>query len=160
MNTFEDILPYWTNELWVGRVSKIEHMSSLKWNSYLWFMHGNVEITKDHSIFDKYTPTFFNVKVGDEIIGVNSGFKTDDKIYRSRGLWVKPEHRGNGHSKTLLKQTIEQGRKEGCTYIWTMPRKTALPAYESVGFNKIGGWIDEKVEFGPNCIAMRKLINI
>ena len=160
MNTFEDIFPYWTNELWVGRVSKIEHMSSLKWNSYMWFMHGNVEITKDHSIFDKYTPIFFNVKVGDEIIGVNSGFKTDDKIYRSRGLWVKPEHRGNGHSKTLLKQTIKQGRKEGCTHIWTMPRKTALPAYESVGFNKIGGWIDEKVEFGPNCIAMRKLINI
>ena len=54
MNTFDDILPYWTNELWVGRVSKIEHMSSLKWNSYLWFVHGNVEITKDHSIFDKY----------------------------------------------------------------------------------------------------------
>ena len=32
------------------------------------------------------------------------------------------------------------------------------PAYESVEFNKIGGWIDRGVEFGPKCIAIKQIL--
>tara|TARA_B110000114_G_C14952872_1_gene341063 strand:+ start:160 stop:309 length:150 start_codon:yes stop_codon:yes gene_type:complete len=33
-----------------------------------------------------------------------------------------------------------------------------MTAAESVGFNKIGGWIDEGFEFGPNCIAIKQIL--
>jgi hypothetical protein len=39
-----------------------------------------------------------------------------------------------------------------------MPRKTALLAYNKVGFKMIGDWFDEGVEFGPNCLAIMKLL--
>ena len=38
-----------------------------------------------------------------------------------------------------------------------MPRKSAMQTYESVGFNKIGEWLDETVEFGPNAVAYKYL---
>ena len=94
----------------------------------------------------------------DEIIGVNSGFRTSDDIYRSRGLYLIPEKRGEGLSNMLLKLTIQTAKQQECKIIWTMPRKDALFAYESVGFRKIGGWIDKTVEFGPNCIAINELL--
>ena len=58
----------------------------------------------------------------------------------------------------LLKLTISTAKKENCAVIWTMPRKDALFAYESVGFQKIGKWIDDGVEFGPNCIAINQIL--
>ena len=151
--TFEKIYDLWNEGLWPGRVSKIEHMSALKWENC-----GNSKITKDRSIFDKYDPTFWAVREDDEIIGVNSGFRTSDDIYRSRGLYLIPEKRGEGLSRILLKLTIETAKKQECRTIWTMPRKSALVAYESVGFRKIGDWIDEGVEFGPNCIAIKEIL--
>ena len=150
-STFEEVYPIWNEELWPGRISKIEPMSSLYWKQPR-------DIIKDNTIFNKYQPTFFVIKIEGNIVGVNSGFKTGSGTYRSRGLWVSEEHRGNGYGKTLLMQAIIQGKNEGCFWIWSMPRKTALKTYESVGFKKRGKWIDKGVEFGPNCLATRQLI--
>ena len=97
-------------------------------------------------------------KTGDKLIGVNSGFKTSNDIYRSRGLYVIPKKRSQGISRMLLKLTIETAKKENCRVIWTMPRQSALIAYESVGFQKVGGWIDDEFEFGPNCIAIKQIL--
>jgi|10_taG_2_1085330.scaffolds.fasta_scaffold04646_5 GNAT superfamily N-acetyltransferase len=155
--TFEDIYDIWDKELWPERKSKIEKMSALRWNAGLWKKHGKVSITKDRSIFDNYTPTFWGIKNEGEIIGVNSGFRTSDRIYRSRGLYIKPERRKKGLSNLLLKLTLQIALKENCKMVWTMPRKSALFAYESVGFQKIGNWIEDDVEFGPNCVAIRVL---
>ena len=100
-STFEEVYPIWNEELWPGRVSKIESMSSLYWKQPR-------EIIKDSSIFDKYTPSFFVIKEDNKIVGVNSGFRTDERIYRSRGLWVREEYRTKGYGKTLLMQAIIQ----------------------------------------------------
>ena len=156
--SFEKIYDLWNKGRPAGGVSKIEHMSDLIWNSQMWEDYRNISVTKDRSIFDKYEPTFWAVRENDEIIGVNSGFRTSDDIYRSRGLYVKPEKRGEGLSNMLLKLTIQTAKQEKCRIIWTMPRKDALFAYESVGFRIIGGWVDKKVEFGPNCIAINELL--
>ena len=51
-----------------------------------------------------------------------------------------------------------RAKKENCRIVWTMPRKSALFAYENVGFHKIGKWIDEGVEFGPNCVAINEIL--
>ena len=149
-STFEEVYPIWNEELWPGRVSKIESMSSLYWKQPR-------EIIKDSSIFDKYTPSFFVIKEDNKIVGVNSGFRTDERIYRSRGLWVREEYRTKGYGKTLLMQAIIQGKSEDCHWIWSMPRKSALETYESVGFNKIGEWLNDTVEFGPNAVAYKYL---
>jgi GNAT superfamily N-acetyltransferase len=150
-STFEEVYPICNEQLWPGRISKIENMSSLFWLQ-------PKEITKNHSIFEKYSPTFFVIKEDNKIVGVNSGFRTDDKVYRSRGLWVKEDYRSKGYGKVLLMQAIIQGKSEDCHWIWSMPRKLALKTYESVGFKKRGKWLDHGVEFGPNCLATRQLI--
>ena len=68
------------------------------------------------------------------------------------------DYRGQGLSAILLRQAILQGKKEQCHWIWSLPRKTALSAYQRVGFKKRGKWLDKEVEFGPNCLATRQLI--
>ena len=151
VSTFEEIYDIWHDQLWPGRISKIESMSSLYWKSPR-------TVIKDKTIFKKYTPSFWAIKHGDEIIAVISGFKRDERIYRSRGLYVYPDYRGQGLSAILLRQAILQGKKEQCHWIWSLPRKTALSAYQRVGFKKRGKWLDKEVEFGPNCLATRQLI--
>jgi GNAT superfamily N-acetyltransferase len=155
--TFDQIFPVWNEKLWPGRKSKIEPMSSLVWESKLFLSWGNSNINKDSSIFDKYEPTFFGLFLEEELVGVNSGFRTEDTVYRSRGLWVSPEHRGLGYGQFLLGCASQQGKRENCKVIWSMPRKTALSTYENAGFNKIGPWLDETVEFGPNAVAYKYL---
>ena len=150
-STFEEVYPVWSEELWPERVSKIEPMSSLYWKAPR-------DIIKDSSIFEKYIPTFFAIKEDNQIVGVNSGFRTDERIYRSRGVWVKEEYRSKGYGQVLLMQAIIQGKSEGCHWIWSMPRKEALPTYQGVGYKKRGKWLDKTVEFGPNCLATRQLI--
>ena len=104
-STFDEIYDTWHDKLWPDRVSKIEPMSSLYWQL------PNT-IIKDKTIFDKYTPTFWTIKSGDNIVGVNSGFRTGEKIYRSRGLYVDEEYRNKGLSQILLRQAILQGREK------------------------------------------------
>jgi len=151
ISSFEEIYPIWHDKLWPGRISKIEPLSSLYW------CFPN-KIIKDNSIFEKYSPTFWVVKDNEKIIGVNSGFRTDEKVYRSRGLYVDSAYRRQGISQILLRQAILQGKKEECHWIWSMPRKSALPSYQKIGFKKKGKWLDEGVEFGPNCLTTRQII--
>jgi len=151
LSSFEEIYPVWDNKLWPGRISKIKPMSILYWEM-------PTKIIKDSSIFEKYPSTFWVVKDEEKIIGVNSGFRTDEKVYRSRGLWVDPAYRRQGISQILLWQAILQGKKEECHWIWSMPRKSALPAYQKIGFKKRGKWLYEGVEFGPNCLSTRQII--
>ena len=156
--TFEEIYDLWNEGLWPNRVSKIESRSSLSWDARLWEGYGNISITKQKDTIWKYEPTFWAARSEGKLIGVNSGFRTNVNIYRSRGLYVNPEYRGEGVSKMLLKLTINSAKQEECRIIWTMPRKDSLFAYENVGFRKIGGWIDKGVEFGPNCIAINEIL--
>ena len=148
--SFDDIFTVWTESLWPGRKSKIEPMSSLIWSA-------DTGLTKDSSIFDKYEPTFFGVVIEDFLVGVNSGFRTDKHAYRSRGLWVDLDHRGLGLGQVLLNNAISLAKKEDCELIWSMPRKSALRTYKSVGFQRHGPWLDKTVEFGPNIVSYKYL---
>ena len=152
LSSFEEIYPIWHDKLWPGRISKIKPISILYWQM-------PNKIIKD-SLIKKYSSTFWVVKDNKKIIGVNSGFRTDEKVYRSRGLYVDSAYRRQGISQILLRQAILQGKKEECHWIWSMPRKSALPAYQKVGFKKRGKWLDEDegVEFGPNCLVTRQVL--
>lgn len=142
--TFEDVLPIWQTQLWPGR-KDIKPMSSMV------FLGGY-----NMSIYN-YVPTYWGIFKNGKLIGVNSGFRTDSNVYRSRGLYVFPEYRNQGLSKILLSATIDQGVEEGCNLIWSLPRKDALYAYEAVGFVKCSDWLSENMVSGPNCYVKKDI---
>jgi len=145
--TFDEIYPIWKNDLWPDRVSAIEPLNCMM------FMGG-----WDSSVEQKYKPVFFAYIDNGKILGVNSGFQTSEYTFRSRGIWVYPEHRSKGIAKHLLDAVVNYAKEEtSACIIWSIPRKTAFKAYEAVGFSRIGPWFDKEMEFGPNCYAYMEI---
>lgn len=127
--SFDDILPVWQNHLWPNG-GHYKPMSSMT-------LDGGC----DMSIYHKYSPTFIGIYHENELVGVNSGHKTKDHEYRSRGLWVAESMRGQKLGKQLLHATIEKAREEGCEKVWSYPRRDSRFVYYSVGFKRITDWI-------------------
>lgn len=150
--SFDQICQIWQEQLWPNRISPIETHSAMTWP----FEENNQEY--DMSIFE-YTPTFFGVFNDQKLIGVNSGHKTQDTVYRSRGIWVEPKYRKANVSQLLFKATESKAIDEGCDMIWSIPRKSALPAYVKFGFESVGDFFDEGMEFGPNIYVKKELTN-
>ena len=93
--------------------------------------------THDMSIF-QYDVTYWGAYHNSDLVGVNSGHRTSPEHYRSRGLWVHPEYRLQGISQLLFSQTLSQALAEGCVMTWSLPRMSALRAYQSAGFESLG----------------------
>jgi GNAT superfamily N-acetyltransferase len=149
--TFQEILPIWQNKLWPNRVSPIETHSAMTWP----LSHPNQPY--DMNVFN-YPVYFFGIYDQDKLIAVNSGHLTTITEFRSRGLWVDPFYRGKKLAQQILLATIDQAKTSGAYMIWSIPRLTALPAYERVGFKTVGDRVDEGVEFGPNIYCKLGLI--
>ena len=148
--SFEQICQIWQEQLWPNRVSPIETHSAMTWP----FVKNSQEY--DMRVFD-YQPTFWGVYDGTSLIGVNSGHKTENTFYRSRGIWVHPEFRKKGTAQLLFSSTEEKAIEEGCDMIWSIPRKSALPSYTRFGFKTVGNFFDEGMEFGPNIYVKKEL---
>jgi GNAT superfamily N-acetyltransferase len=146
---FSEIEPVWRAELWPGRSSAIETHSAMTWP----FSFQNDPY--DMRIFD-YEASFWAVYDRHQIVAVNSGHRTSDLQYRSRGLWVHPEYRNRGLSQTLLAATQHQAHTEGAIMIWTVPRKTALPAYTKFGFTTVGDFFSTETA-EANIYAVKQL---
>jgi GNAT superfamily N-acetyltransferase len=96
------------------------------------------------------------VYIDNQLVGVNSGHRTSDTQYRSRGIWVDPAHRGKGVAQQLFMMTEYQAQVENCEMIWSIPRKTALSAYTNFGFQTVGGFIE--TETSDANIYVKKII--
>jgi GNAT superfamily N-acetyltransferase len=121
-----EILVVWAKKLWPGR-------QEIKSHSAMCFLKG-------HDMRNtKYDATFFGYYVDSVLVGVNSGHGTVTG-YRSRGLWVDEQYRGQGIGKKLLLATIEQGQQEGFDMVWSLPRQTSWPTYASAGFVLASDW--------------------
>jgi len=131
--SFDDILPIWQDELWPNRESAIETHSAMTWP----FSWPEKEI--DMNIFE-YKPVFWGVFMDNMLVGVNSGHRSSEVEYRSRGIWVDPNYRKNGVAQMLFEMTQHQARIEKCEMIWSIPRKTALKAYTKFGFQTVGDY--------------------
>lgn len=130
---WEIILDVWQRYLWPDRKSPIETHSAMTWP------FNNPTSTHSMRIFE-YTPYFIGVYDGSRLIGVNSCHRTDESTFRSRGLWVDPNYRKQGIAQLLFDKTEQLALMEGCTLLWSVPRKTALAAYERFGFKTEGGF--------------------
>ena len=104
-----------------------------------WPFEGDPEPI-DMNIFT-YDPTFLGAYIDDKLVGVNSGHRTSDDHYRSRGIWVESSYRKRGVSQMLFLMTAHQAKVEGCEMLWSIPRKTALPAYTKFGFKTVGDYM-------------------
>lgn len=142
---FETVLPIWQNKLWVGRSSKIESHSAMR------FLGGY-----DIGYFDN-PATFLIALDNNQIVGCLSGHGTDPLWYRSRGLWVDQDFRRKGIAKLLMNKLFELAIEEGYKWIWTIPRITAMPFYSKLGYSRSSLDFDKDVEFGPNCYAAKLL---
>ena len=132
--SFEQISDIWQNKLWPNRTSAIETHSAMTWP-----FEGNPE-QYDMNVFN-YPATFWGVYIDNKLVGVNSGHKTTDTQYRSRGIWVDPEYRKQGIAQNLFLLTKHQAQIEKCEMLWSIPRKIALPAYTKFGFETVGDYI-------------------
>lgn len=132
----------WKNYLWLDRSSPIEPTSAM---CFL----GGYDMANMES-----TPTFYGYMIDNFIVGVNSGHACPNQNnYRSRGLWVDPDYRGQGIGQRLLTATIEQGQLEGYSQIWSYPRQTSWPTYNAVGFKLASNWeVSETSEANAYCI--------
>jgi predicted GNAT family N-acyltransferase len=137
--TWEDIKPIWATELWSGRVN-VEPVTSMK------YLGGHDMELK------KKTPHFIGVFKNDELVGVNSFVRTSKTQFRSRGLWVNPEHRGNGYAQELLYWMKSEVLALGGWTIWTLPRQASYSTYASVGFIQTTPYTE--LEWGNNCYAL------
>ena len=144
--SYEQISQAW-NKLWPGRDAKPTNP---------WNLTEYDTIQEQGAVLGN--PTFFGVYDNDKLIGVNSGYKTSDVNYRSRGLWVDENYRRRRVSMLLLHNTINQARKERATTIWTCPREESVEAYKKCGFEIISDKLGEPLfDWGTNYIAIKKL---
>lgn len=140
LSNFAEVLPIWKNDLWPDRKSPIEATSALD-------LDGSINMNLMNS-----KPTFLVSKdQNNKIIGVISGFRTSDIYFRSRGLWVSDSYRRSGIAKELMNELKKIAKSEGSQKMWTMPRQTAWPFYQSVGFKKLRETNEH--EFGPHYFA-------
>lgn len=133
---FEECLQLW-NVLWANRVSPIEPTSAMMLTD---------KPTRKYSM-DIGEPTFLGAFVGNELVGVNSMHYIDGTT-RSRGLYVKPEYRGNGTGVELLKRTVDLSADLPC---WSYPKKEALNTYLRAGFKQVSDFFWDETEKKWNC---------
>lgn len=148
--SFEQILPIWSEKLWPGRASPIETHSAMTWP-----FEGLVD-EYDMNIFS-YPATYVAAFTDNgSLVAVNSGHKTSDLHYRSRGLWVDPEYRRQHIAQTLFTLLENQAMCEHCDMMWSLPRKSALSAYQYFGFHTVGDWLETETS-DANIYVIKRL---
>lgn len=148
--TFDDISPMWGKYLPNMSLEETSAMSCFKKRIQdpETMRHDDV----DHYDLEnqKFIPTFWGAFDDDKLIGVNSGHMTLDRLYRSRGLFVKNEYRGQGIGMKLLLKTISQGYHEKAHAVWSYPKKESWETYKKCTFILCGENFYFEWESNPN----------
>ena len=112
-------------------------------------------------------PTDFLPPVGTFLVGSVDGVPVacgglkplSDGVGEIKRMYVVPDRRGNGHSRTLLRALVQHAREVGLREVWleTGTRQTpAVALYESEGFEPIppyGYWKDH-----PETLCYRRVL--
>jgi len=110
-------------------------------------------------IYKNFQPSFCGIYINDILVGVNSCHQTDKKSMRSRGIFIFDEYRSLKLSRYLFDFVEKKAIECNCDNIWSLPRSTAINAYQSFGFKITSDLINENVEFGPNYYVLKDLSN-
>lgn len=127
---WHEIYPFWSEHLWPGRPNIKPYTPMINATDLDLDIHR-----KANANFAFYSGVFFGVRtIEGDIVGVNSGHQCSNTLFRSRGLYVRPEATGRGIAQALLTHTIEFARENGFEKIWSYPRAKSMRTYEAVGF--------------------------
>lgn len=113
------------------------------------------DLGNDKEIFTKYKGTYWGLYDGDKLIASNSGHKTSDNYYRGRGVWVDNAYRRQKLSQIMWQAVADQGRREGCEFLWCLPRRPTFSHAEEFGFIRMTEWMTFK--HGENAYAVYRL---
>jgi GNAT superfamily N-acetyltransferase len=139
---WSQIYSIWRKNLWPNRTTPIETHSAMLYKG------GH-----DMENF-RFKVDFLGCFKDNKLVGINSGHKTMDGGYRSRGLWVHPDHRGLGIGQILLRQIIEY--RSNSFFVWSYPRQTSWNTYKAVGFQLASDWqASDTSEANAYCILHR-----
>jgi GNAT superfamily N-acetyltransferase len=141
---FEDIIPGW-EKLWPGREYD-PYSSMLRLGGY------------DPRIRDEYPYTCIAAYDWDnkgKLVGVQLGHKSAKRDYRTRGLWVDPNSRGQGIAQMLFERMEMYAKTQAARYLWSFPRLSSLPAYMKAGYEPYGEPV--KAEYEQNVKAQKDL---
>ena len=143
-----DGLAIWRAHLWPGR-EKIRAVSSMTWD------HETKQKGIDTSLYKRVQAKFFALcDCRGEVVALAAGHPIDETYYRTRGIWVSEDYRGLGLITSVLWAVLRDAADQGCSIVWTLPRKQALNAYVRAGFKQDSEFFDEDVLYGPNCYAI------
>lgn len=143
--TFDRVLPVWQDHLWPDRKSPIEPVSAMCYLSNQVCLQNMTEPV-----------VFLGIIYQSTIVGVNSVHRCVDNTARSRGLWVDTKHRGQGLGQILLTASAKHAAIMSCDFLWSFPRKTSWPTYQSAGFIRSSEWILSETS-PANAYARRNL---
>lgn len=129
--TFEEIVPYWKKHLW----SDWDNISRINAYTQKDYCYRTAKYLTTEQLVKIFKPIYVACFIDDDIVGVESGYKTNIDYYRIRGLWVDKAHRRKGIATELVRH-FECLSKE--RYIWSIPRETALDFYLNYGFKVTG----------------------
>lgn len=137
--SFGEILIFWTM-LWPNRNS-ISPVSIIDFGGTT-----NKELVK-------YKPKFLACYIDKKIVGVNSIVMTSERVYRNRGIWVRPDKRKKNIGSFILNESLKFINERPIN-LWSMPRKDSLIFYLKNGF-EIKSKMFHKYEFGPHCFVSK-----
>lgn len=135
-SSFEEVLPIWQDKLWPGRLAAIEPTSAIK-------LLGGYNLE-----YLRHTAFFWRLEKNNTILGVISGFLTEPKYFRIRGIWVDENTRCQGLGSLLFEAVQQKATALNCHTLWSMPRASAKGFYSKMGMTSIGS--ANEFEFGPH----------
>ena len=136
------------------------------WSEHLWPLRSSSEITPVSSMMflggidtdiKKNKPSFWIAEQDGLAVGTISGFKTAEKQYRSRGIWIHETARGRGLSLELFRTMQARAVDQHCNMIWSYPRLTALSAYKKFGFDTVGNVVEDQDPYSPHIYVSKKI---
>ena len=148
--SFELILAYWSEYLW-----KEYHDQGLKINrvnttTQKKYFYRALKYLNQEQVEQVVKPTYIAYFFGSEIVGVESGYKTNVDYYRLRGLWVNKNYRHEGVARKMVDYLANKSKEK---YLWTIPRESALGFYTKYGFIVTGKSV--KTVYGQNYFAVK-----
>lgn len=150
--TFELILEYWSKYLWSEYVQqglKINRVNTTTQEKYFYSVLNHRD---QEQVEFCIKPTYIAYFSDDNIIGVESGYKTNIDYYRVRGLWVDENYRREGIATEMIDYLANKSKEK---YLWTIPRENALGFYTKYGFTITG--LSAKTIYGQNYFAVKEI---
>jgi GNAT superfamily N-acetyltransferase len=125
------IYKVWSERLWPNRPNIRPYTPMINATEYDMNIHKRA---KDNWMY--HNGVFWGIRYlpQNKIIGVNSGHQCNNKLFRSRGLFVYKDHTRKGLAQILLQATIDFAREKDFEKIWSYPRDKAIPTYKAVGY--------------------------